>query len=199
MPNPVYSAADYAQGMANLLPRGAAWARYSGSVLMQLLAALAPTYARSGASAAALPADLSPASTVHFIPEWESTLGLPDSCTPTTPTTTQRQAAILSKFIGSGGQSISYYRSVATALGFTITVTEYAVTSIGSSVIGRTTLSWPGWQYVWLVHATGASETYFKLGSSVLGDPFAAYSSTELLCRLNKIKPAHTQLVVTIG
>ena len=103
MAAPVYSASDYAQAMANLLPRGAAWSRNPASTMMSLLTALAPTYERSGAAAANLIPDVSPASTTDFVVEWEETLGLPDACTPANPTLEQRKAAILAKFIAAGG------------------------------------------------------------------------------------------------
>ena len=176
MAAPVYSASDYAQAMANLLPRGAAWSRDPASTMMSLLTALAPTYERSGAAAANLIPDVSPASTTDFVVEWEETLGLPDACTPANPTLEQRKAAILAKFIAAGGQSIPYYIAVAAALGFAITITE---------------LSTP---YHWRVNAATITPSYFMLGTGVCGDYFWVIGNTELECRLRAIMPAHTVL-----
>ena len=61
----VFTADDYAQAMANLLPRGAAWSRDPSSTLMNLLRALAPTYVRSGVAAANLIWDTSPETTTN--------------------------------------------------------------------------------------------------------------------------------------
>jgi len=191
MPAPVYSSDDYAQAMAKLLPRGPIWRRDPGSNMMALMRALAPTYERSGAAAAALIADVSPATTISFLTEWEATLGLPDPCTPLNPSTAQRSAAVLAKFIASGGQSKPYMISVAAALGYTITITEYTPFRLGLSTLGSPLMG-PGWESVWQVNAPQITVTYFRLGISALGDPFWSTGDTQLECRLNAIKPAHT-------
>ena len=176
MAAPVFTADDYAQAMANLLPRGAAWSRDPSSTLMNLLRALAPTYVRSGVAAANLIWDTSPETTTNFVVEWEETLGLPDKCTPPNPTLEQRKAAILAKFIGTGGQSIPYFIGVAAALGFPITITE---------------LSTP---YHWQINAPTVNASYFMLGTGSLNDYFWTIGNTELECRLRAIMPAHTVL-----
>lgn len=194
MPAPTYTAADYVQAMANLLPRGPVWRRDPNSNLMALLGGLAPTYQRSGAAAAALIPDVSPASTDSFLTEWEETLGLPDPCTPLNPTTAERKAAVLAAFIGSGGQSIPYFTAVAAALGYTITVTEFSAFQLGYSRLGSP-LTNAGWESVWQVNAPQISTTFFKLGVSDLGDPFWSTGNTTLECRLSAIAPAHTKLI----
>lgn len=191
---PVYSSDDYARAMASLLPRGPAWPRDAGSSLIALMGALAPTYQRSNASASALLPDVSPATTYNFLAEWEETLGLPDPCTPLNPSTAQRRAAILAKFIGSGGQSAPYMISVAAALGYAVTITEYSTFRLGVSTLGFP-LCGPGWESVWQVNAPTITVSYFQLGIGVLGDPFWATGNTQLECRLNAIKPAHTKLI----
>ena len=191
---PVYSSADYAQAMTNLLPRGPAWPRDPSSELVALMGALSPTYQRSGASAAALIPDVAPASTYNFLTEWEETLGLPDPCTPLNPTAEQRRAAVLAKFIGSGGQSVSYMISIAAALGYPITVTEFSTFRLGFSTLGSS-LCGVGWESVWQVNAPTITISYFQLGNGVLGDAFLSTGNTQLECRLNAIKPAHTNLI----
>ena len=173
---PTYSADDYAQAMANLLPRGFAWNRDPSSNLYALLKALAPTYQRSGQAGTDLIPDVSPATTLNFIKEWEETLGLPDKCTPPNPTLEQRKRAILAKFIGSGGQSVPYYTAVAKAIGYDITIRE---------------LSTP---HHWEVRAIAAVTSYFRLGTNQTNDYFWTIGSGELECRLRAIMPAHTVL-----
>ena len=161
---------------------------------MALMGALAPTYERSGAAAAQLLIDIFPGTTEALIPEWEETLGLPDPCSASNPSTQQRQAAILAKFIGSGGQSVPYMTSVALALGYTITITEFTPFFFGLTGFGAPLLG-PGWESVWQVNAPTITATRFKFGLGVFGDPFWTVGNTELQCRLNSIKPAHTSLV----
>lgn len=194
MPAPTYSAADYAQAMTNLLPRGPAWSRDPNSNLTALMGALAPTYERSGAAAAQLIVDIFPATTEALILEWEETLGLPDPCSASNPSTQQRQAAILAKFIGSGGQSVPYMVGVAAALGYTVTITEFTPFVFGFSTFGSPLLGL-GWDAVWQVNAPTITVTRFKFGLGVFGDPFWSTGNTELECRLGAIKPAHTVLI----
>jgi uncharacterized protein YmfQ (DUF2313 family) len=177
---PIFSADDYAAAMANLLPRGRAWPRDPDTNLMRLMGALAPTYQRNGATAAALVADIFPRTTTALIPEWEETLGLPDPCSPLNPTTEQRRAAILAKFIASGGQSAPYFISVAAALGYTITVTNYS-------------------PQTWAIGAGQTTVSYFAVGQSTVGDPLASWGNAILECRLKQIKPAHTILLFQYG
>lgn len=173
---PTYSTDDYAQALANLLPRGPIWRRDPGSNMMALMGALAPTYERSGAAAAQLVFDIFPATTTDLLVEWEETLGLPDPCTPLGSTVQQRRAAVLAKFIGSGGQSIPYFISVAAALGYPITITELAT------------------PYHWQINAPSVTVSYFELGFGVCGDYFWTVDNTELECRIRQIMPAHTVL-----
>jgi uncharacterized protein YmfQ (DUF2313 family) len=180
--------------MANLLPRGPAWTRDPGSNLMALMGALAPTYERSGAAAAMLVSDIFPATTEALIPEWEETLGLPDPCSASDPSTEQRQAAILAKFIGAGGQSVPYLTSVAAALGYAITITEFTPFMLGVATFGAPLIG-PGWESVWQVNAPTVTVSYFHFGESVFGDPFWTVGNSELQCRLQAIAPAHTLLI----
>lgn len=194
MSGPVYSASDYAQAMARLLPRGRAWPQFESSTLISLLGALAPTYERSGVAAAQLIDDIFPRTTAAMIPEWEETLGLPDSCTPLNPSTEQRRAAILAKFIGAGGQSAPYFISVAAALGYTVTVTNHAPFRVGHDAVGEP-LNGAAWAHTWTINAPLNSIAYFAVGRSAVGDPLASWGNAELQCRLSQIAPAHTVLL----
>lgn len=178
MPAPVFDDDDFTAAMANLLPRGRAWPREPDALLMMLLRGLAPTYSRSGAAAAGLIEDTFPATTTDFIVEWEETLGLPDPCTVPAATLAQRRNSVLAKFIASGGSTETYFIAVAAALGFTITITEGAAGT-----------------HQWTVHAAATNIVYFRAGIAVAGDPLASWGNSELECRLNMLKPAHTQVL----
>jgi uncharacterized protein YmfQ (DUF2313 family) len=176
---PNWSAADLLTAMQNLLPRGRAWRRDAGAVITQMLAAFMPTFQRVIASGANLVVDGFPSTTVQLIPEWEASLGLPDSCTPLGATIGQQQAAIVEKFTRTGGQSKAYYIGVAARLGYTITITEGA----------------PG-TYVWTIHSSAvAPGSVFRVGQNRAGDLLATPGSNAYLqCVFNAIKPAHTVL-----
>lgn len=198
MSAPIFTASDYAQAMANLLPRGRAWSRDPDTNLMALMGALAPTYQRNGAAAAQLIVDIFPRTTTALIPEWEETLGLPDSCSPLNPTTEQRRAAVLAKFIASGGQSAPYFIGVAAALGYTITVTNYAPFRAGHNAAGDPA-NGTDWAQTWAVSAGATTVSYFAAGRSAAGDPLATWGNSILECRLRQIKPAQTILLFQYG
>ena len=191
---PTFSSSDYAQAMANLLPPGRAWPRTPGTNLMALMGALAPTYQRSGAVASQLVNDIFPATTVALLPDWENTLALPDTCTPLNPSTAQRRAAVLAKFIGVGGQSAPYFISIAAALGVVITITNFAPFRAGHSAVG-TPLYGLAWAQTWAINAPLNTVTSFAVGISAAGDPLATWGNAEMQCRLSAIKPAHTVLL----
>jgi uncharacterized protein YmfQ (DUF2313 family) len=98
---PNYTAADFLKALQGLMPRGRLWPRDADAVQTQVLAQLAPSYARSTARANYLLVDAFPATTYELLPEWESTLGLPDPCAGVAPTIPLRQAQALARFVAS--------------------------------------------------------------------------------------------------
>jgi len=178
--SPIFGDVDFQQAMQRSLPRGRIWRADTGATLEMVLTALAPTYTRSAAASLALLTDIFPATTTNLLTEWEETLGLPDPCTPLNPTFEARRAAVLAKFTATGGQSIAYFTRIAAALGYAITVTEFT----GSMALANT----------WTVTAPSISVSPFLFGGS-FGQPFASWSTGELECRLNLLKPAHTTLL----
>ncbi len=171
-----YSADDYLAAMMSLGHRGRAWPIEPGTVRAAVMTGLAQSYVRSGARAVNLIVDASPATTNELLPEWEKSLGLPDPCTPLNPSTAQRKAAVLAKFIAFGGQSADYYIAVAAALGYTITITELPT------------------PYHWRINAPTLTVSYFELNSGVCGDYFWTAGNAEFECRIRQIMPAHTVL-----
>lgn len=190
---PPIPSADYSQEIMDLMPRGAVWPRDPDSMLVALSKALGPTFSRIRDDAGALVNDLFPATTNAMLTDWENSLGLPDECTPLNPTTEQRRAAVLAKFISTGGQSIPYFTAVAAALGFPITVTEYGPFRVGLNRVGDP-LGAPGVTYHWQISSPSLNPIFFRAGLSTAGDPLETIGNTEMPCRLAKIKPAHTVL-----
>ncbi|WP_197520275.1 putative phage tail protein, partial [Paraburkholderia tropica] len=56
------------------------------------------SYERSTSRANYLLIDSFPPTAYELLPEWESTLGLPDPCAGEAPTIPQRQAQVLARF-----------------------------------------------------------------------------------------------------
>jgi uncharacterized protein YmfQ (DUF2313 family) len=180
-PTASLTVADFAQKFQDHLPQGEIWSRDPSAFQSQVILSLLGTYQRLSARDSNLLVDSFPTSTVELITEWEATLGLPDSCTPLNPTFAQRLAAIAARIAAQGGQSVPYFISVAAALGFTITITEFT---------GSTALA-----YQWRINSALNTITYFRAGQSVAGDALAAWGNSQLECVMRKIAPAHLTLL----
>jgi uncharacterized protein YmfQ (DUF2313 family) len=174
---PVYTPADYLQASQMLTPRGAAWPVGLGSIIATVLGALANTWYRVNLAAANLLVDAFPGQCVQLLPEWEQTLGLPDPCAGEAPTLQERQAQVLARFVGGGGQSKPFFINLAKTLGFTVTITEFT----GANA------------FLWRVNASMTNAVYFRVGVSTIGEPLSSINGTAVLeCVFNALKPAHT-------
>lgn len=193
MPAPSYTDADFLTAFQGLMPPGAVWPRDSDAVQTQVLSAFTPTYTRSAARAVNLLSDAFPVAPVELLPEWELTLGLPDPCAGVSPTLQQRQQQVNARFIASGGQSVDYFVSIAAALGYTITITQFSPSRFGQPFGG--TFGGTAWAFAWQVNAPTFTVEPFLFGRDSFGEPFAQWGNTVLQCELLRLAPAHTTLI----
>jgi uncharacterized protein YmfQ (DUF2313 family) len=193
MSAPNYQASDFLTVLQALMPRGLAWPRDPSSVMTQVLAGLSPTWQRHTEQNNNLLVDAFPATAVQLLPEWEAALGLPDPCAGASPTLQGRQAQVVARFAGSGGQSIPYFVQYAQTLGYAITVTEFTPFRMGQQTMGCQ-LGGPDWAFTWQTNAPLNTLTSFRMGLSAMGEPLESWGNAVLQCELNEIKPAHTYL-----
>ncbi|PXX49363.1 YmfQ family protein [Aquitalea magnusonii] len=191
MPAPNYSAADYLAAMQNLLPRGKAWPREPGATMTQGIFGLAPTYERQHARANNLLIDAFPASAYELLPEWEAAVGLPDPVLGLAPAVQGRRQQVVARLTAIGGQSAAYYRQLAGALGYSITVTNYAPFRCGQSAAGQPAGS-QDWCHVWSVNAALNTIIRFAAGQSGAGEPLASWGNAPLQSQIQSAAPAHT-------
>lgn len=191
---PPFSAADFATGMQNLLPRGAIWPRDPDASQSKVIAALTQIYGRQAARSLNLLTDAFPIAPVELLPEWEESLGLPDPCAGAQPTIQLRQQQVNARFIAGGGQSVPFFIGFAAALGYPITITEFAPSRFGLPF----GLPFGGveWASTWQVNAPTFTIEGFEFGHDAFGEPFASWGSTTLLCEMERISPAHTILLL---
>lgn len=194
MPAPTFSDADYLAAFQSLLPTGAVWPRDSDAVQTQAVAALVKGYTRNGARAANLLTDAFPVAPVELLPEWESTLGLPDPCAGASPSLQVRQQQVNARFVASGGQSIGYFVQLAANLGYDITITQFAPFRVGTNTVGQP-LYGEAWAHAWQVNAPQFSIHPFEVGRDAVGDPLASWSNTVLQCEIQRLAPAQTQVI----
>jgi uncharacterized protein YmfQ (DUF2313 family) len=186
-----YTAPDYLAAMLALGHRGRAWPIEPDTVRAAAMTGLTGAYVRSGARAVNLITDAFPKTTIELLPEWEKSLGLPDICETDASTLQSRQAAVTARFVAAGGQSIDYFVSVAAALGYTITITEFRALRFGDPM--GTPMYSPPWVHVWQVNAPLFTVSSIRFGD-FMGEPFRSWGNTALQCTLRRLAPAHTVL-----
>jgi uncharacterized protein YmfQ (DUF2313 family) len=195
---PAWSLADLASTLQQHLPTGRAWPRDPLSVQSQTIAALAANFQRLTGRAANLLIDGFPATTVELLPEWQASLGLPDPCAGAAVTLAQEQQQVLARFESNGGQSIAFFTAFALALGYTITVDQFAPFRAGISRAGTPDYS-QAWAFAWQINGPPATLTYFTVDSSAVGDNLSFYTgSTVLECEMQRLSPAHTLLIIEL-
>ncbi|KFX64272.1 tail protein [Burkholderia sp. K24] len=192
MPAPNYSAADYLQALQALLPRGRVWPRDPDATQTSVLSGFTPCFAALTTRANYLLVDAFPSSTFELLPEWESTLGLPDPCAGEAPTTQQRVAQVVARLTATGGQSIAYFTAVAAALGYPITITQFVPSRFGKQF--GTLFGGTAWAFAWQVNAPTFTVTNLQFGGS-FGTAFAAWGNNVLQCELQRLAPAHTTVL----
>jgi uncharacterized protein YmfQ (DUF2313 family) len=184
---------DFLAVIRKLLPSGAAWPTDPLSTMMKYMGALADIMGAQQALAATLSErEADPSLTIELLPHWEVRYGLPDPCSPAGATLDQRHAALMSKIAATGGQSAAYYISVAAAMGVPITI-ETFTPFVAGSPCGAGLYGAP-WRFAWRVHSPASSITHFHAGSGA-GEPLATWGNAALICRIQRIKPAHTTVL----
>lgn len=191
MSAPNYQASDFQSALQGLMPRGLAWPRDASAVMTQVMSGLAPTWARHTARDNNLLIDAFPATAVELLPEWEAALGLPDPCAGPAPTIAARQAQVVARFAGSGGQSAAYFIAYAAILGYTITITQFAPARVGQLRAGQP-LNGPSWAFAWRINAPLNTVVRAQAGVVRAGEPLASWGNAVLQCELTEIVPAHT-------
>jgi len=162
---------------------------------MQLGAGWAYSVARMDAEINGLVDEADPTTTYALLDDWERVAGLPDACELAfggEQEVGQRRAALLARITSAGGQTVAYYISVAAAMGYDITITEYTEHSVDGDVEAE--INGQDWAFTWAVNA--ATTTVAE--SSVDGtadDPLAWWGNAILECVFERIKPAHTNLI----
>jgi uncharacterized protein YmfQ (DUF2313 family) len=193
MPAPIYDDEAIATQLQALLPTGPIWPRDQDSSQWQTILALAPSFTRVLNRGGNLLVDAFPVAPVELLPEWEATLGLPDPCVGLSPTLQARQQQVAARFIAGGGQSTAYFISVAAALGYTITITQFTPLTFGNPF--GLPFAGDAWAHAWRVNAPTFTIERFTFGRDTFGEPFSTWGNNVLQCELQRLAPAQTVLI----
>lgn len=189
------TAENYFSLLKSLLPKGPAWLVEADRTLYNLLFAFALEFAKFHSRVIDLQDEADPRYTVECVTDWERVLGLPDACEGVLPETLQqRQNAIVSKLTATGGQSREYFIDIARAHGFDIYITEFPPFRFGVSNFGSQ-FNGGSWSFTWQVNAQEFTPIYFEFGRSRFGERFLLLQNEGLECLMNRLKPAHTEVI----
>ena len=134
-----------------------------------------------------------PRTTIQFFTDWERIAGLPDSCcgTDAASTLAERRARLVEKITSTGGQNRQYFIDLAAKLGYTdVSISEFRQISCEDSCDGM--LYGDDWLFAWQVNVGDYIAIHDMTCEDPSDSPLRSWQSTELQCRINKLKPAHT-------
>lgn len=191
---PDLTSADFVSALQTLLPTGRAWSKDPGAVPTKTLQGLAPTFSRQTARSNNLLIDGFPATANELLPDWESSLGLPDPCAGESPTLQLRRAQVVARFANTGGQSAAYFTQFALALGYDVTIQAYVPARAGQARCGDPCYGVP-WAHAWAVELPLNTVTRARAGQSTAGEPLASWGNAVLQCEFAAFKPAQTTLL----
>lgn len=170
------SADNYRDSMIKLSPTGKCWPTEEGTTWYTLLDALAQELARVDANGVLLLNESFPDTTSILLENWERILGLPDECSDTSATESERRNVLLGKIRARGGQSANYFGEVIEAMGLDNAVQDctpfYCDEGEAGEHIFDTT-----WTHKFVITIQNGSDVP---------------DETSFECRLNQLKPAHT-------
>jgi uncharacterized protein YmfQ (DUF2313 family) len=192
-------AAQYLFHLLALLPEGPAWPREPG-VLADTLGAEAEGLARIHNRAADLVDEADPRAALQMLPDWERVCGLPGTCGAGAVATTlqERRVAVVARLTATGGQSPAHFVGLAEALGYQVELKEWRPFVAGRGRCGQTLGGPHANRHHWSVTVLAPRVTWFRAGASQGGDRLGKIArAQDLECLLHRLKPGHTQLIVS--
>lgn len=190
------AAADYQSHLFALQPSGPAWPRDPDSVRGNLYLALASSLAGSHNRALDLIEEADPRATTEMLADWERACGLPDTCSVSAVTLSERRAALVAKLTAGGGQSRRFYIDLAATLGFPVTITEFRPFTCDTPITEP--VHDEAWRFAWRVNAPETTVREFTAMSGC-AEPLATWGNELLECAIRRASPAHTHVLFGYG
>ena len=91
-----------------------------------------------------------------------------------------------------------YFEAVAAELGYQVTITEFFPFRAGASKAGDPAAG-DAWAFAWQVNAPETTIWEFKAGHSTAGEPLRTWGNEKLECVIERLKPAHTEVLFAYG
>lgn len=193
------TARDYLVQLQKLLPPGPAWSggvgASPGGMLTNLLHGFAEELSRVNNRALALLEESDPRTVSEMLVAWERATGVPDSCEPAvTLTFEQRRLRVYHKWVARGGQTPAYFIAVAAALGVPITIEEFRPAQAGRTRAGEPVYG-VAWWFTWRVFIPGVIIRHARASVTHAGERIRTWGNEIITCVLEKLKPAHTEII----
>ncbi|MFA7135601.1 MAG: putative phage tail protein [Bacteroidales bacterium] len=127
----------------------------------------------------------------ELLPEWETDLGLPDTCSPLAGTMEERARIAHAKYTGNYyGQNKEFFIEYAASLGANISIKEYSGTGsifrVSVNRVSRMPITGIDGSRLW------SRQAKYRWTVTVLS--LDNVSLDYLKCRFNQLKPAHTEI-----
>lgn len=190
---------DYRSLLLALLPQGPIWPRLLGTRLASFLESTAAELSRVHNRAADLLEEADPRTAYELLAAWERVVGLPDDCTIAgAETVAERQLRVAQKLAARGGQSRAYYINIAEQLGYPgCSITEFRPFTCNS--LCDDSLDPDPWRFVWRMDVPQATRIIEMTCEGGCDEPIRVWGDFALECVIDKLKPAHTQVLFSYG
>lgn len=187
----------YREALWALLPPGPAWSRDSPALAAWVNVA-AKRLAAVDAAVQTLLAEANPYRTLALLPEWEASLGLPDSCSVGAPTLAERRAAIVARLTDAGGARIPRFVQIAKAMGYPDATTRRFVAHTCELSCEAPIYS-EDWRFAWLLAVPQQVRVIDGTCESGVEDPLRVWGSTELECIITRECPQPSTVLISYG
>lgn len=183
----IVTKSEYLELLKNLLPPGPAFPHDDyESEMAVILEAVATECARVETFVNLLIEESDPRSAIQLFVDWETSFGLPDECVMAflerDITIEERRRALVARSIGTGGQSLLYFKELARQLGRDVEVKN--LRQAGQ----------PETYHWWQVIISESSSVDDATVLMTVDDALATWGDALLECIINQRKPAHTRV-----
>lgn len=177
-----------------LLPPGRAFNREPGSVLTQVLGAIAAMLLAAQLKFEDLLDQADPRRATSLLPDWERAFGLPDTCTPAGQIVLDRQRAVYQRLTEQGGQSRAYFIDLADKLGEPdVTISEFGRMTCVSHC--NSALHSLADKFIWRVNIPRpVLDLRLMTCNSHANSALQQYTPSAIECAFRERKPAHTSV-----
>ena len=167
-----------------------------GRVLSAQLTAEGAALDWAQASADALIAESDPRTCYVSVDDWERVAGLPDACTGADALNIEaRRARLFAKLSTKGGASVAWLVQAAAQMGYAgVTVDTFDMATCAGDC--EQVLNSEEWLFTFRMNIPGGLPVYYASCDGSCEDALATWTTSELACRIEKIKPAHTLAIL---